>query len=200
MKLKSLKFVLPILLVLPSLAFADYHYQRKPEGIEILSPITIYFKWNDWDNDICGGNNLCISNGAYFNIHFRASPEDYWASNVYEKTETKKEFTNVVWIPIGTKVYAVDFWIYDEHKNYITTGRTLESGNPAFIINGEIIGGRMENWLDIEEILGYIGKLAEDIPGYIALMMGLPIAFWFVEKTIAFVRGNFRPVEKIKEE
>jgi hypothetical protein len=30
--------------------------------------------------------------------------------------------------------------------------------------------------------------------------MGLPIAFWFVEKTIAFVRGNFRPVEKIKKE
>jgi hypothetical protein len=60
--------------------------------------------------------------------------------------------------------------------------------------------GNTQNWLSQNEILAHIGKLAEDIPNYIALMIGLPISFWFIEKTIAFVRGNFRPVEKIKKE
>jgi hypothetical protein len=205
MKLKSLKFVLPILLVLPSLAFAGYHYWRTPEGTEITSPVTLHFDFEDWDFDVCDGDYLCREVGQYWRFVLRSSSDNYFYGEIHSKTTN--EATENFNLPVGTEITRISIWVLDESQHYLRA-KEMEFCDPnyCFIITGistppssEMIGNT-QNWLSSNEILGYIGKLAEDIPNYIALMMGLPIAFWFVEKIIAFVRGNFRPAEKIKEE
>ena len=214
MKLKSLKFVLPILLVLPSLVFADYNYWRTPEGTEITSPVTLHFDWKDWNYDVCEGEPDCINFGQYWQFELRTLPEPdiiYYYGTIHSKATN--EATESFDLPIGTKIARVIIKILDANQNSLVYGSELErqpSFPPYYVF--EIIGtsqptpppsetiGNTQNWLSSNEILAYIRKLAEDIPNYIALMIGLPIAFWFIEKTIAFVRGNFRPVEKIKEE
>jgi hypothetical protein len=203
MKLKSLKFVLPILLILPSLVFAvDYYYERRPGGTKITSPITLIFEWEDWNWEICWDQPPCINFGQYWQFELKTWPEPdviHYYGAIHSKTTNKaiESFD----LPIGTKIESVCIRILDENQNYLIDGRCLEVRWPYYIfeITGKSIGGT-KNWLSSNEILSYIDNLAEDIPDYIALMIGLPIAFWFIEKIIAFVRGNFRPVEKIKEE
>jgi hypothetical protein len=205
MKLKSLKFILPILLVLPSFAFADWIYQRTPEGTEITSPFSLYFKFDDWASDVCDGAPVCERGGIYWQFILVSYPDFTWYYGEIHNKETK-EATDIFDLPVGTKVMHVAIWTLNEDGN-LTYEKILEdSSYYVFKIvetstspsSGTI--GNTQNWLSQNEILAYIGKLAEDIPNYIALMIGLPIAFWFIEKTIAFVRGNFRPVEKIKKE
>jgi hypothetical protein len=209
MKLKSLKFVLPILLVLPSLVFADWIYQRTPTGTEITSPVSLYFKWEDWNSDMCRGDPWCVEMGRYWGFYLNVLIEGN-EQQIYGETydKTIKEIIENFDLPVGAQVRYIDVYVFAE--NQLPVGViVVESGFPAFTIIGTSTPptpppsgtiGNTQNWLSSNEILGYIGKLAEDIPNYIALMIGLPIAFWFVEKIIAFVRGNFRPVEKIKEE
>ena len=203
MKLKSLKFVLPILLVLPSFAFATYHYWRTPTGTEITSPVTLHFDWSSWFYDVCESNGYCIDHGVYWRFHlFTIDGEDIYGET-HDKTIT--EATETFNLPVGTKIQGIFIdVIMDGGSDGDVRALEWEDNTYVFEIVGTSIPsgtiGNTQNWLSSNEILGYIGKLAEDIPNYIALMIGLPIAFWFVEKTIAFVRGNFRPVEKIKEE
>jgi hypothetical protein len=207
MKLKFLKFVLPILLVLPSFVFAVWTYQRTPEGQKITSPITIYFKWEDWDSDICEGRSPCIPYGVYYRIGIygiTSQGEDMvFYGAIHDKTE--KEITEIFDLPVGIQIHDIWIQVLGEDKQVVDNPKWLEECYPELGLDYcfEIILpsiGNTQNWLSQNEILGYIGKLAEDIPNYIALIMGLPIAFWFVEKIIAFVRGNFRSVEKIREE
>jgi hypothetical protein len=201
MKLKSLKFILLILLVLPSFAFADWIYQRTPSGTAITSPFSLYFKFDDWASDMCDNAPVCESEGIYWQFRVVSYPDFTWYYGEIHNKETK-EATDIFDLPIGTKVMHVSIWTLNEDGN-LTYEKILED-SPYYVFR--IIGlssgtiGNTQNWLSSNEILAYIGKLAEDILNYIALMMGLPIAFWFIEKTIAFVRGNFRPVEKIKKE
>jgi hypothetical protein len=209
MKLKSLKFVLPILLVLPSLVFADYHYWRTPEGTEITSPVTLHFDWLSWDEDVCDGNPECMVTGEYWEFYLKISNSIEYYGEIHDKTT--KEATESFNLPVGTKISDTGILILDEMQGIVFDKVFEWSYPPNYVF--EIVGtstppslppsgtiGNTQNWLSSNEILAYIGKLAEDIPNYIALMIGLPIAFWFVEKIIAFVRGNFRPAEKIKEE
>jgi hypothetical protein len=211
MKLKSLKFVLPILLVLPSLAFASLTYHRMPEETEITSPVDIYLKFDNWDLDICNGVPLCIDFGRYWQLVLYTPAPDLFPyyGEIHDKTieETMESFD----LPVGTQVGTIYVIALDDNQLQLPAGSILEQGFPAFTIietpppppppsppSGTI--GNTQNWLSSNEILGYIGKLTEDIPNYIALIIGLPISFWFIEKIIAFVRGNFRSAEKIKEE
>jgi hypothetical protein len=204
MKLRSLKFILPILLVLPNLVFADWIYQRTPEGTEITSPVSLYFEFDDWSSDVCGGYEICESEGVYWQFEVRAvigQNEFGYCGEI--RSKTTKRARESFDLPIGAKVDRTKINILDANLNIITEKVFEDSADYVF----EIIGisplrmiGNTQNWLFQNEILGYIGKLAEDIPNYIVLMIGLPIAFWFVEKIIAFVRGNFRSAEKIKEE
>jgi hypothetical protein len=205
MKLKSLKFVLPILLVLPSFVFAVWIYQRTPEGTEITSPITLYFKFDDWNSDVCNNDPICNISGRYWQFHLLDTNSNIFYGEIHSRTI--QEATDSIDLPIGTEIYAILIQIFDKNQQSLPVIKYVESCSPyCFVItetsspppSGTI--GNTQNWVSSNEILGYIGKLAEDIPNYIALMMGLPIAFWFIEKTIAFVRGNFRPVEKIKKE
>jgi hypothetical protein len=207
MKLKSLKLVLPILLILPSFAFADWHYWRTPTGtgIKINSPPALHFDWTDWNTDVCDGDPICINRGVYWAFYLKGETplgETIFCGYWHDKTE--KEITEIAdYLDVGTKIREIKlFVIYDEERFEIIT-RTFEENQDPYLF--EIVEtpetiGNTPTWLSSYEILSYIGKLAEDIPDYIALMIGLPIAFWFIEKTIAFVRGNFRPAEKIKEE
>jgi hypothetical protein len=209
MKLKSLKFVLPILLVLPSLAFARINYWRTPTGTEITSPVTIHVDFDDWNSDICWNIDYCIQNAIYWQFKLYSlsdsSTGTIYYGRVYDKTT--KEATESFDLPVGTKIFIVGIQAFREGQGY-DQGYIIEirfsdrTSPPNYVF--EIIGtstppssppsgtiGNTQNWLSSNEILAYIGKLAEDIPNYIALMMGLPISFWFIEKTIAFVRGNF---------
>jgi hypothetical protein len=205
MKLKSLKFVLPILLVLPSLVFADWHYWRTPEGTEITSPITIHFDFSDWLNDVCDGSESrvsCNNSGVSWRIRLYTTDYQSFWGETHDRTIT--ETTESFDLPVGTQIKGIAIIVIWNDGHWENT-RVLEEADPyTFEIvetptpSGTI--GNTQNWLSQNEILAYIGKLTDDIPNYIALMIGLPIAFWFIEKTIAFVRGNFRPVEKIKEE
>jgi hypothetical protein len=205
MKLKFLKFVLPILLVLPSLVSASiWNYWRTPSGIDITSPVTLHFDWSDWTEDICDGYELC-NYAEYWGLLLLTLDDYYWGE-LHPRTIT--ETTESFYLPVGTQittvavvyVWSTGNWGYsrilEEADPY--TFQIIETSTPPTPPSGTI--GNTQNWLSQNEILAYIGKLAGDIPNYIALMIGLPIAFWFIEKIIAFVRGNFRSAEKIKKE
>jgi hypothetical protein len=45
---------------------------------------------------------------------------------------------------------------------------------------------------DVSSTLAYIAQVGEDVSPYLALIIGLPLAFWFVGKVVALVRGGFR--------
>jgi hypothetical protein len=216
MKLKFLKFVLPILLVLPSLALAQRItiwssaiYHRTPKGTEITSPVNFYVKFNE-PNDLCGRN----SDFWGIILEYILNGNEYWVcgkKHLISEKESSENFN----LPIGAKIVFVDVVQFNEGNDYDcdswqnvceasfedcpsfeeiwTGGDWYSDKNYCFeIISPSGTIGNTQNWLTQNEILGYIGKLAEDIPNYIALMIGLPITFWFVEKTIAFVRGNFK--------
>jgi hypothetical protein len=185
MKLKSLKFVLPILLVLPSLALAysvDYTFEFPPSQNLEDYVRTIY-----------------VSEGRIYKvclIEKSSSPMYIYLAKI-DKTERYYYYNSFEWTePLPT---CRDVDIQEGEKLFIKPTDLPFYFTLTFRIFYHSIGDTRD-WLSQNEILGYIGKLAEDIPNYIALLIGLPIAFWFIEKTIAFVRGNFRPVEKIKEE
>jgi hypothetical protein len=38
----------------------------------------------------------------------------------------------------------------------------------------------------------YIAQVGADVSPYLALIIGLPLAFWFIGKVVALVRGGFR--------
>ena len=44
----------------------------------------------------------------------------------------------------------------------------------------------------LADITAYVGDLYTDIETLVILCIGLPLAFWFVGKVIALVRGGFR--------
>jgi hypothetical protein len=51
------------------------------------------------------------------------------------------------------------------------------------------------NFLTLPEVtstLAYISQVGEDVSPYLALIIGLPLAFWFIGKIVALVRGGFR--------
>jgi hypothetical protein len=186
MKLKSLKFVLPVLLVLPSLALAysvDYTFEFPPSQNMFDYIRTIYVPKGSRINKVCL-------------IAKSSSPMYIYLAKV-DKTEGRYYYDPFTWSePVGT---CRDVDIQEEEKLWIKPTDLPYYFTLTFRIFYYSIGDTRD-WLSSNEILAHIGKLAEDIPDYIALMIGLPIAFWFIEKTITFVRGNFRPVEKIKEE
>jgi hypothetical protein len=45
---------------------------------------------------------------------------------------------------------------------------------------------------DVTSTLAYIGQVGADVSPYLALIIGLPLAFWFIGKMVALVRGGFR--------
>jgi hypothetical protein len=45
---------------------------------------------------------------------------------------------------------------------------------------------------DVSSTVAYIAQVGEDVAPYLALIIGLPLAFWFVGKVVALVRGGFR--------
>jgi hypothetical protein len=45
---------------------------------------------------------------------------------------------------------------------------------------------------DITSTTAYIAQVGEDVSPYLALIIGLPLAFWFIGKVVALVRGGFR--------
>lgn len=52
-------------------------------------------------------------------------------------------------------------------------------------------------WISIPEnfattMQAYVGEVFEDLTIPILLVIGLPLAFWFITKVIALVRGGFR--------
>jgi hypothetical protein len=184
MKLKFLKFVLPILLVLPSLALAfseDYTFSGFVET------------WN-LERDIFVPKGLKVNKVCLLS---KSLPQRiYLLEDGWNKYGKRWDYGYWDW---GDWSGCKDVDIEGESLITFSFASSPISYTATFRIFYQSIGDTRD-WLSQNEILGYIGKLADDIPNYIALMMGLPIAFWFVEKTIAFVRGNFRPVEKIKEE
>jgi hypothetical protein len=183
MKLKSLKFVLPILLILPSLALAfykDYTFEFPPS-----QNVFDYFR-------------TIVSEGRMYKVCLieRSTTPTIYLSKI-DKNGTREFYQPIAWYePLGT---CRDVDIQKGEKLIIKPTDLPYYFTLTFRVFYYSIGATNE-WLSQNEILGYIGKLAEDIPNYIVLMIGLPIAFWFIEKTIAFVRGNFRSAEKIKEE
>jgi hypothetical protein len=44
----------------------------------------------------------------------------------------------------------------------------------------------------IASTTAYIGELFGDVIPLVVLAIGLPLAFWFIAKVIALVRGGFR--------
>jgi hypothetical protein len=185
MKLKSLKLVLPILLVLPSLVLAfseDYTFTFLPEDFPYNASREIFVPEGLKVNKVCLLSKTLPQRISLY--------EDFF--NKYNKSE---DYGWWDWYETGCKDVNI------EGESVITIFGSSASlpYTATFRIFYQSIGDTRD-WLSQNEILDYIGKLAEDIPNYVALMIGLPIAFWFIEKTIAFVRGNFRPAEKIKEE
>jgi hypothetical protein len=45
---------------------------------------------------------------------------------------------------------------------------------------------------DISSTTAYIAQVGADVSPYLALIIGLPLAFWFVGKVVALIRGGFR--------
>jgi hypothetical protein len=205
MKLKSLKFVLPILLVLPSFAFAgiyyvDYYFHvsgAQEETINIPSgtkatQISLMEKPTCMDTIYPPRLWIDIWKGNY------EQQLDSWYTNIPQGYTLDLDIEGENFLKLSFYDQSPECFEYDVTITIMyETIETPPSPPPSPPPSGTI--GNTQNWLSSNEILAYIGKLAEDIPNYIALMIGLPIAFWFVEKIIAFVRGNFRPVEKIKE-
>jgi hypothetical protein len=185
MKLKSLKFVLPILLVLPSLAFAfseDYTFTILPEDFPYNMTREIFVPKGLKVNKVCLLSKS-LPQRIYLSEDGYNKYGKYWNYGYWDWWETGCKDVDIE----GESL--ITFFFNNSPIPYTATFRIFYQSI-----------GNTRDWLSQNEILAYIGKLAEDIPNYIALMMGLPIAFWFVEKIIAFVRGNFRPAEKIKEE
>lgn len=44
----------------------------------------------------------------------------------------------------------------------------------------------------VTSTLAYVGTIFTDLTPAVILVIGLPLGFWFVSKTIALVRGGFR--------
>jgi hypothetical protein len=190
MKLKSLKFVLPILLVLPSLAFGAVSYSRSPSGYTITSPVYISVSVDNVLSDLC--YQFPYTTKWKIRI-YSINDIDYWESP--EKDISEKSLSYDFDLPVGTQVAVVSATCYQ--FPYWSDGYEFEGSSYDMHIIFEVAEApktisNVSSWLSQNEILGYIGKLTEDIPNYIALIIGLPISFWFIEKIIAFVRGNFR--------
>ncbi len=41
-------------------------------------------------------------------------------------------------------------------------------------------------------MLGYVGELFTDLTPAIVVIVGLPVAFWAVGKTVSLIKGGFR--------
>lgn len=41
-------------------------------------------------------------------------------------------------------------------------------------------------------MLGYVGELFTDLTPAIVVIVGLPVAFWAVSKTVSLIKGGFR--------
>jgi hypothetical protein len=187
MKLKSLKFILLPALFLPYFCFAlttlnfsvDFVEDQYTPFLNLNKPVFIH--------SLRLNNLYCTSDTGVVSIYCNDGGQ---ILGYFYCQDLLNGLTFPVEITLD-EFYSEECSVFSSSGNG-TIEFQLTIGQPSI--------GNTQNWLSLNEILGYIGKLAEDIPSYIALVIGLPFAFWFIEKTIAFVRGNFRPVEKIKEE
>lgn len=55
----------------------------------------------------------------------------------------------------------------------------------------------MLTWITIppdfaSSMQAYVGEVFEDLSIPILIVIGLPLAFWFISKVVALVRGGFR--------
>jgi hypothetical protein len=179
MKLKSLKFILLPALFLPYFCFALTTLNFSVDFTENQNTPFLYLDKPTFIHSLKALSIYCTNREGLVEINCGEKELDIFSCASLPESETILDDT-----------FSGECFVFSYYGN-----GTFEF---QFTIEQPSIGNT-QNWLSSNEILGYIGKLAEDIPSYIALVIGLPFAFWFIEKTIAFVRGNFRPVEKIKE-
>lgn len=196
-------FIISILagLLLPAFVFGAISYERNPAGNIISNPVSFDVAFDNWEEMKCNcGLGVCnfwsleyICVGGYCEIL-----SDFWIST------STQNFVFSENLPIGIYGFVTVICSYENNcENDCWGGITLESNNynPIFEVVEEAPTGIFtigEGF--ISDITDYIQELFAGSGLYplVALIIGLPLAFWSIEKIVDLKDKKERKKRKLE--
>lgn len=185
--MKKLFVVILIGLSFSALCFATIFYNRTPPGIEITSPVNLEWSWDNY-NEVC---TSCDGDETY-QLKLNHDPPPSWVCGLSYPVATLSGSENFE-IPVGTDNWGI-YMVFGIREDYDCEGYVQETydfevgtSTPCFTI----IEGEEEDYIfsfttsNLNSLINSIKEFFDSVWPLIALIIGIPLAFYVIGKIIS---------------
>jgi hypothetical protein len=180
----GLCFSAGLLFSLPAFAFT---YSRTPADYTISNPVNFSMSGATYEeiNDACGDHGFAFWRLTIYSNEFDETSTDIFASSTFNfnlsLTLPINEYVEVLFVCLDSEeMYAGAFFFEGEGFPEPPIMFEVVAGAPA-VAGGNIITLPADF---ATSALAYAGQLFTDLSTIILLLIGLPIGFWVIKKTL----------------
>ena len=164
-------------------------YSRTPDGTLITSPVSLFISANSWQDYV--DFDPALDEMAYYKIEMQDNLENWYNGGCFATTNLT--INPIFNLPVETEINTIIMsgWTDDSpdcsNEDYQFGSYVYETGSPIFtIISG---GGVVPSLFSMpmassSDMVASVGTLFTDLWVIIALTIGVPLAFYIVNRFI----------------